>query len=57
MYTETLTQSRNCVNSIKPQTLSGTRDSTGGVDMANFKRAFFRLVCGTITGGDRKSVV
>ena len=51
MYTETLTQRLGISNPIVPETLNNSYDSTGSVDLAQFRRAFFELCIAAITGG------
>jgi hypothetical protein len=51
MYTETLTQRQVIANGVPPQSLTSSRASTSGVDMARSKRVIFTLYVGAVTAG------
>jgi hypothetical protein len=51
MMMETLTQRQLLPNGVPPQSPSGTRLFTAGVDMSLVKRAMFTLYIGAVTSG------
>src|SRR3954447_26063994 len=48
---ETVTQRCAIANGVIPQSLNNSRASTGSIDMAKSKRAFFTLYIGAVTSG------
>ena len=51
MYVEQITQALGFCTEIDPQTLNNSNKTTGGIDMAKFRRAMFVVAVGAVTGG------
>jgi hypothetical protein len=51
MYTERLTEELGIFTEVDPQILNNSNKTAGGVDMTKFKRAFFIVQVGAVTGG------
>jgi hypothetical protein len=51
MYTEQLTQAAGICAPVNPQTVNNATKTTSGIDLSLFKRAFFLLEIGAVTGG------